>query len=151
MTDLPASNYSTCILVIVNRLSKACCLIPLKGLPKSMEMAELLFNHFFRNFGLPDDIVLDRGPQFISQVWKALFSFLHMTVWLSSGYHPQTNREENPRTCMLYSHLLTQPLELLAWTEYAQNSGCAYLARNSAIDTLDLLPCWKRSTWRHKI
>ncbi|KAK3567220.1 hypothetical protein QTP86_014212, partial [Hemibagrus guttatus] len=91
ITDLPASNDCTCIFVVVDRFSKSCRLIPLKGLPTAMETAELMFNHIFRYFGIPEDIVSDRGPQFISRVWKAFFSLLGVAVSLSSGYHPQTN------------------------------------------------------------
>ncbi len=90
-TDLPASDGNTCILVTVDRLSKACRLVPLKGLPTAMETAEVLFNHVFRNFGIPKDIVSDRGSLFISQVWRSFFSLLGETVSLSSGYHPQSN------------------------------------------------------------
>ncbi len=54
-------------------------------------MAELLFNRVFRYYGIPEDIVSDRGPQFISRVWKAFFSLLGVTVRLTSGYHPQSN------------------------------------------------------------
>uniref|UniRef100_A0A4W5L7V2 Gypsy retrotransposon integrase-like protein 1 n=1 Tax=Hucho hucho TaxID=62062 RepID=A0A4W5L7V2_9TELE len=61
-TDLPPSEGNTCILVIVDRFSKSCRLIPLKGLPTAMSTAELLFTHVFRYFGIPEDIVSDRGP-----------------------------------------------------------------------------------------
>ncbi|KAK3531831.1 hypothetical protein QTP70_029712 [Hemibagrus guttatus] len=57
ITDLPVSKYYTCIFVVVDRFSKSCCLIPLKGLPTAMETAELMFNHIFRYFGIPEDIV----------------------------------------------------------------------------------------------
>ncbi len=91
ITDLPSSDNNTCILVVVDRFFKACKLIPLKGLPTSLETAEALFHQVFRNFGLPEDIVSDRGPQFISRVWKSFFKLLGVTISLSSGYHPQTN------------------------------------------------------------
>ncbi len=91
VTDLPESEGKTCVLVAVDHFSKACKLIPLKGLPSALETAEHLFQQVFRNFGVPEDIVSDRGPQFISHVWKAFFHLLGVTVSLSSGYHPQTN------------------------------------------------------------
>ncbi|KAK3571419.1 hypothetical protein QTP86_012060 [Hemibagrus guttatus] len=53
--------------------------------------AEALFLHVFRNFGLPEDIVSDRGPQFTSRVWGSLCARLGIGVSLSSGYHPQSN------------------------------------------------------------
>lgn len=39
VTDLPSSNGNTTILTIVDRFSKACRLIPLKGIPTAMETA----------------------------------------------------------------------------------------------------------------
>lgn len=62
ITDLPESDSLTCVLVAVDQFSKACGLIPMKGLPTTMETAESLFHHVFRKFGLPKDIVSDRGP-----------------------------------------------------------------------------------------
>ncbi len=40
VTDLPVSEGNTCILVVVDRFSKSCPLIPLKNLPTAMETAE---------------------------------------------------------------------------------------------------------------
>ncbi len=88
VTDLPESEGKTCVLVAVDRFSKACKLTPHKGLPSALETAEYLFQQVFRNFGLPEDIVSDRGPQFISHVWKVFFRLLGVTVSLSSGYQP---------------------------------------------------------------
>ncbi len=72
-TDLPPSDGYTTILVVVDRFSKWCKLIPLRGLPTALETAETLFQHVFRNFGLPEDIVSDRGSQFTFRVWRAFF------------------------------------------------------------------------------
>ncbi|KAK3545820.1 hypothetical protein QTP70_015261, partial [Hemibagrus guttatus] len=91
VTDLPTSREHTCILVVVDRFSKSCRLLPLRGPPTALETAELLLNHVFRYFGIPEDIVSDRGPQFISRVWRAFLTCLGVAVSLSSGYHPQTN------------------------------------------------------------
>ncbi len=90
VTDLPVSEGNTCILVVVDRFSKSCRLIPLKNLPTAMETAEQMFNYVFRYFGIPEDIVSDRGPQFIFRVWKNFLKLLGVTVSLSSGCHPQT-------------------------------------------------------------
>lgn len=71
VTDLPLSNGFTAILVITDRFSKSCHLVPLKGLPTAMETAQTLFHHVFRVYGIPDDIVTNKGSQFTSQVWRA--------------------------------------------------------------------------------
>ncbi|KAI3369027.1 hypothetical protein L3Q82_025431 [Scortum barcoo] len=46
-------------------------LLPFAKLPTARETADLLANHVVRLHGIPRDIVSDRGPQFISQVWKS--------------------------------------------------------------------------------
>ncbi|KAK3548579.1 hypothetical protein QTP70_014500 [Hemibagrus guttatus] len=129
ITDLPVSKYYTCIFVVVDRFSKSCHLIPLKGLPTAMETAELMFNHIFRYFGIPEDIVSNRGPQFISRVWKAFFSRLGVAVSLSSGYHPQTNGQTERKIQEIGRYLRTfchghqdSWSQYLGWAEYAQNS-----------------------------
>ncbi len=129
VTDLPASEGNTCILVIVDRFSKSCRLIPLKNLPSAMEMVEQMFNHVFRYFGIPEDIVSDRGPQFISRVWKNFLKLLGVTVSLSSGYHPQTNGQTERKIqeigrflwtfCHGHQHSWNQ---FIGWAVYAQNS-----------------------------
>ncbi|KAK3551029.1 hypothetical protein QTP70_011523 [Hemibagrus guttatus] len=129
ITDLPASEGCTCILVIVDRFSKSCRLLPLPGLPTAFDTAEYLFNHVFRYYGLPEDIVSDRGPQFTSRVWKAFCKHLGVTVSLSSGYHPQTNGQterkiqEVGRFLRTFCHDHQEAWsQFLGWAEYAQNS-----------------------------
>lgn len=89
ITDLAPSDENTCVLVKIDRFSKACRLVSLKGLPTTMETTELMFNHVFHNFII--FFISDRGPQFISHVLKAFFTLLGVTTSHSSGYHPQTN------------------------------------------------------------
>lgn len=45
----------------------------LTKLPSASETAKLLFHHVFRLNRIPWEILSDRGPQFISQIWKDLF------------------------------------------------------------------------------
>ncbi|KAK3518631.1 hypothetical protein QTP70_006073 [Hemibagrus guttatus] len=116
-------------MVVVDRFSKGCKLIPLKGLPKAMQTAEAMFHHMFRNFGLPEDIVSDRGPQFTSRVWGSLCAQLGIGVSLSSSYHPQSNgqaerlNQEISRFLRSYcSREQRRWSEFLPWAEYTQNS-----------------------------
>ncbi|KAK3541980.1 hypothetical protein QTP86_009226 [Hemibagrus guttatus] len=95
LTNLPDSGGFTTVMVVVDRFSKGCRLIPLKGLPTAMQTADTMFQHVFRNFGLPEDIVSDRGSQFTSWVWGALCARLGIGHRWS---------------------------EFLPWAEYTQNS-----------------------------
>ncbi|KAK3570675.1 hypothetical protein QTP86_024977, partial [Hemibagrus guttatus] len=129
LTDLPDSGGFTAVMVVVDRFSKGCRLIPLDGLPTAMQTADAMFQHVFRNFGLPEDIVSDRGPQFTSRVWGALCGRLGIGVSLSSGYHPQSNKQAERLNqeigrflrsyCSREQHRWS---EFLPWAEYAQNS-----------------------------
>ncbi len=95
----------------------------------AMGTAEQMFNHVFRYFGIPEDIVSNRGPQFISRVWKNFLKLLGVTVSLSSGYHPQTNGQTERKIqeigrflqtfCHGHQHSWKQ---FISWAEYAQNS-----------------------------
>jgi hypothetical protein len=45
----------------------------------------------FRHHGLIDNIISDRGPQFISKFWWHLLSLFKIICTLSSSYYPQTD------------------------------------------------------------
>ncbi len=129
VTNLPNSSGITTILTVVDRFSKSCHLIPLPKLPSALEMAETLCNYVFRFYGLPEDIVSDRGPQFTSQVWSAFFRLLNINVSLTSGYQPQSNgqtewlNQELTRLLRTYcQNRQTDWSRYLMWAEYAQNS-----------------------------
>ncbi len=97
ITDLPNSEGHSTILTVVDRFSKACRLSPLPKLPTALETAELMCNQVFRYYGLPEDILSDRGPQFTSRMWSAFFKALEINVSLTSGYHPQQTQADRHR------------------------------------------------------
>ncbi|KAL0185426.1 hypothetical protein M9458_021123, partial [Cirrhinus mrigala] len=128
VTDLPPSAGHTTILTVIDRFSKSCRLIPLPKLPTALETAETLCNYVFRFYGLPDDIVSDRGPQFTSCLWSA-FKCLNVNISLTSGYHPESNgqserlNQEIIRFLRSYCHRNQADWsKFLFWGEYAQNS-----------------------------
>ncbi|KAK3524931.1 hypothetical protein QTP86_011496 [Hemibagrus guttatus] len=91
--------------------------------------SDAMFCHVFRNFGLPEDIVSDRGPQFTSRVWGALCARLDIGVSLSSSHYPQSNgqaerlNQEIGRFLRSYcSREQHRWSEFLPWAEYDQNS-----------------------------
>ncbi|KAL0182333.1 hypothetical protein M9458_021708, partial [Cirrhinus mrigala] len=129
VTDLPSSHGHTTILSVIDRFSKGCRFIPLPKLPTAMEMAEALCNSVFRFYGLPEDIVSDRGPQFTSRLWSSFFRLLGVNVSLTSGYHPEANgqveRLNQELTRFLRSYCQDHQEDwsrFLLWAEYAQNS-----------------------------
>ncbi len=129
ITGLPPSKGKTTILPIVDRFLKAAHFIPLSKLPSASETVDLLVHHVVRLHGIPTDIVSDRGPQFVSQVWQAFWRAVGATSSLSSGFHPQTNGQseranqclENTLRCLTETHPQSWS-EHLSWAEYSHNS-----------------------------
>lgn len=129
ITDLPQSQGNTTILTVIDRFSKACRLIAIPKLPTALETAGLISEFVFRFYGLPKDIVSDRGPQFTSRLWSAFFKNPQVNVSLTFGYHPQSNgqtkhfNQEIGRFLRTYCHNnQAEWSKFLIWAEYAQNS-----------------------------
>lgn len=129
ITKLPPSQGNTIIMVVVDRFSKAGRFIPLPKLPTAKETAELIINHVFRVFGIPQDIVSDRGPQFCSRFWRAFCQLLGASVSLSSGFHPESNGQterlnqdlETTLRCMATNNPSSWS-SFIMWAEYAHNT-----------------------------
>lgn len=91
ITDLPASRESTCILVVVDRLTKMAHFVACPSLSTAEELASLFWRNIFRLHGLPDDIVSDRGSQFVSRFWKRFLELLGIKSSLSTAFHLQSD------------------------------------------------------------
>ncbi len=129
VTGLPPSRGNSVILTVIERFSKAVHFIVLPKLPTACETADPQVNHVFYLYGIPLDIVSDRGPQFTSQVRMAFCKVLGAIVSLSSGFHPQTHREteraKQELKAVLWCVVEASPLSWsshLARVEYAHDS-----------------------------
>ncbi|KAI1001697.1 hypothetical protein K3495_g6500 [Podosphaera aphanis] len=71
------------VAVFIDRLSKKTV--------TAKDLAKMYFIHCFRHLGVPESIVSDRGPQFISESWGALCAFLGIKRNLSTAIHPETD------------------------------------------------------------
>uniref|UniRef100_A0A3B4TPF0 Gypsy retrotransposon integrase-like protein 1 n=1 Tax=Seriola dumerili TaxID=41447 RepID=A0A3B4TPF0_SERDU len=129
VTGFPPSKGNTVILTIIDRFSKMAHFVPLAKLPSAKETAEAMLSHVFRLHGLPQDVVSDRGPQFVSRFWKEFCRLIGATSSLSSGFHPQSNGQterynqelETGLRCLV-SQNPSLWSEQLVWIEYAHNS-----------------------------
>jgi IS30 family transposase len=90
ITDLPESNGCTNILVITDRLIKDIILKEIAS-TTSKKVAWTLVQTVIRQHGLPKAITSDRDTQFVSEVWRRVYSLLKICQRLSTAYHPQTN------------------------------------------------------------
>ena len=53
--------------------------------------AQLFIDTVFRHHGMPEVIISDRDPRFISRFWKSLMNQLGADVRYSTAFHPQTD------------------------------------------------------------
>ena len=92
ITDLPPVDGHNPILVMVGQgLLKGVILIPCNKTLTSEETTWLLLENLYKQFGLPDKIILDRGPQFASKAFIELLKLLGIKSALSMACHPQTD------------------------------------------------------------
>lgn len=70
---LPKSQGYDAILVVVDRLSKYAYFLPPKHPYSARTVAEVFIREIVRLHGVPQSIVTDRDPLFLSMFWKELF------------------------------------------------------------------------------
>jgi hypothetical protein len=91
ITDLPSLRTLEVIFVIVDWLTKMAHFVPYKKTIIGGETARFFVDNYYRSYGLLDDIISDREPQFVSKFWISLFEILKIDIKLSSAFHPQTD------------------------------------------------------------
>lgn len=79
------------ILVIVCRLTKMVRFIPCKEASDAQEIARLICQNVVKDFGMPSEVLSDRGRHFHNKFWGHLCKYAGVTQKLSSAYHPQTD------------------------------------------------------------
>ena len=87
---LPPSEGMMYLLTIIDRFTRWPEAIPLPD-AKTETVARGFLRHWVKHFGVPDDIVSDRGPQFTSELWKELHKVLGIAASTTPAYHPQAN------------------------------------------------------------
>ena len=96
ITDLSESEGMNTIFTIVDRLLKEqhyilCCT---GNKWTSLKKTVWLFIHkVFHYYDLPQSIVSDQGPQFISRMWKSLLKQLNISSLISISHHSETDSQ----------------------------------------------------------
>ena len=133
ITGLPVSEGFDTICSIMDRLSKerhyALCIATDRG-TSAEATADILMRYVFRSHGLPESIISDRGPQFVSLVWKALYQQPRINVKLSTAFHPETDgqteraNQDVERYLRTYcSYMQDDWVRLLPIAEFADNNS----------------------------
>ena len=84
---LPMSNEGhTCVLSVIDHFSGFALTKPLKN--QSAYATSKVLAKIFLNFGIPNTVLSDNGPNFISKVIKDLMSFLQISKLVSIPLSP---------------------------------------------------------------
>nr|GEX66737.1 DNA-directed DNA polymerase [Tanacetum cinerariifolium] len=89
MGPFPSSKENKYILVAVDYLSKW---VEVKALPSNDARVVVKFlKSLFSRFGIPREIISDRGTHFCNDQFTRVMSKYGVTHWLATAYHPQTS------------------------------------------------------------
>ncbi|KIM65554.1 hypothetical protein SCLCIDRAFT_112649, partial [Scleroderma citrinum Foug A] len=94
VTDLPPARGFDSILTIVDQgLTKGAYFLPTNKTASSAQIADLYHNAVYPNYGIPDAVISDRGPQFVSSFTRDLYSKSGIEMKATTAYRPQSNGE----------------------------------------------------------
>lgn len=94
MGPLPRSKKGNrFLLVVVDYFTKWVEVFPLKD-SKAHRIVNILKDEIFTRFGVPEELVSDRGPQFTGQEMSNLCKIWGVKQRFTTSYHPQTNLTE---------------------------------------------------------
>ncbi|QRW24234.1 Retrotransposable element Tf2 protein [Rhizoctonia solani] len=91
IVDLPKDGNFDSILVIIDSFTKYGIFIKCSKKLKAPKLAELFLEHVWKQHGIPEKTVLDRGRVFNNKFLRALYKRLGIDPHFSSAYHPQSN------------------------------------------------------------
>ena len=94
VTDLPPARGFDSILTIVDQgLTKGAYFLPTNKTATSADITMQYHNAIYPNFGIPDAVISDRGPQFVSSFTRDLYSKSSIEMKATTAYRPQSNGE----------------------------------------------------------
>lgn len=88
---LPTENGFDALLTITDRLGADLKLIPCTTRSTASEIAQLFFDHWYCDHGLPANIISDRDKLFLSDFWRSLHRLTRVDLHFSTAFHPQTD------------------------------------------------------------
>ena len=87
ITKLPVSKGHDSILVVCNRFSKISHFVATIEKTMAERLARLFRDNMWKLYGLPESVILDRGPHFTVDLIKELNEMLGIETKLSIAYH----------------------------------------------------------------
>jgi len=129
ITKLPLAQGYDSILVVVDQLTKMVHFIPTTEKTSAEGLARLFRDNIWKLHGLPESIILDRGPQFMAGLMRELNQMLGIESKMSTAFHPQTdsqmervNQELEQYLRMFIDHQQEQWPDWLGMAEFTYNN-----------------------------
>src|SRR5258708_26667028 len=127
--ELPDLKGYNAILVVVDHLSKRIHTIPTVTSLDSTGVARLFLKHIWHHHGLPEEVISDHGPTFVSNFSCKLTALLRVKLTPSPSYHLQTdhqteciNQEIEAYLRVFMSHQQDDWADWLPLAEFAYNN-----------------------------
>jgi len=118
------------VFVIVDRYTKFARYIPTLKTATAEDVAWMFQEYWFRDCGLPANIISDRDTKFTGKFWSKLCYNLRITRALSTAFHPQTDGQTERQNQNLEGWLRNYVcpnqddwVELLPIAEFAYNNS----------------------------
>ena len=131
------------IWVVVDRLSKHAHFLALSHPYTASSVAQLFVDNIFKLYGMPQSIISDRDPIFMSKFWKKFFHLQGSALCFSSGYHPQTDGQTEVLNRCLETYLRCfcslQPTRWalwLSWAEWSYNTSFHYAIKMTPFEAV---------------
>jgi len=129
ITKLPLAQGYDSILVVVDQLTKMVHFILTTEKTSAEGLAKLFRDNVWKLHGLPESIILDRGPQFAVGLMRELNQILGIESKISTAFYPQTdsqmervNQELEQYLRMFIDHRQEQWPDWLGMAEFAYNN-----------------------------
>ena len=127
------------IVTVVDRLTKLTHFIPCTTDVTALQLAHLFLDNIFRLHGVPQDIISDRDPKFVSAFWREVCRLLGTKQNLSSPYHPETDGQTERMNRIIEEmlrHYVTPHQD--DWDQYL--STCEFAVNNAVQESTGYSP-----------
>ena len=88
---LPEDDGFNCIVTMTDRSGSDVRVVPTRTDISAEDFAQLFFDHWFCENGLPLELISDRDKLFVSRFWKRLTKIAGVKLGMSTAFHPETD------------------------------------------------------------
>jgi hypothetical protein len=86
-------NKYNIVVIFINCLGKYSITIPVRDIVMAKELVPLFLTYIVCQVGIPETIVSDWGPQFISDFWSEFCKYISIKLKLLTANYPQTDSQ----------------------------------------------------------